>query len=89
LKRHLESLAGVNIHSVLVVRRKRLVYEQYFAGEDQCWGKPLGSIEFRRDTKCDIRSITRNLTPLLVGIAIDRNLIRGVDALVFARTLDF
>jgi hypothetical protein len=39
LKNHLGSLAGANIHSVLVVHRGTLVYEQYFVDEDQCFGE--------------------------------------------------
>jgi hypothetical protein len=62
----------------LVIHRGTLVYEQYFVGEDQCFAESLGSIEFCSDTKHDLRSITKSVTSLLVGIATDRKLIKGV-----------
>jgi hypothetical protein len=58
------------------------VYGQYFVGEDQCLGESLASIAFCSDTKRDLGSITKSVTSLLVGIAIDRKLIKDVDALL-------
>ena len=76
-------MAGANIHSVLVVRRGTVVYEQYFVGEGQCFGESLGFIEFCSDTKHDLRSINKSVTSLPVGIAIDRKLVKGVDTPLF------
>jgi hypothetical protein len=83
LKNPQGSLARANIHSVLLVGHDTLVYEQYFVGEDQCFGGSLGSIEFGLDTQYDLRSNTKSVTSLLVGIAIYRKLIKGVDAVLF------
>jgi CubicO group peptidase (beta-lactamase class C family) len=83
LKNHMGPLAAANIHSVLVVRRGTLVYEQYFVGEDQCFGESLGSIEFCSHKKHHLRSVTKSVTSLRVGIAIDRKLIKGVDTPLF------
>jgi CubicO group peptidase (beta-lactamase class C family) len=83
LGEYLKSVAGGNIHGVLVVRHGTLVYERYFAGEDEIWGEPTGQVSFRADTKHDLRSITKSVTALLVGIAIGRKLIDGVDEPVF------
>jgi CubicO group peptidase (beta-lactamase class C family) len=58
--------------SVLVARRGRLAYEAYFDAE---------GAEGLRNT----RSATKTVTGMLVGIAIDRGLLSGVDA----RVLDF
>jgi CubicO group peptidase (beta-lactamase class C family) len=58
--------------SVLVARRGRLAYEAYFDAE---------GAEGLRNT----RSATKTITGMLVGIAIDRGLLSGVDA----RVLDF
>jgi CubicO group peptidase (beta-lactamase class C family) len=58
-----------NVHSVLVVRDGKLVFERYFAGEDQAWGRPLGRIEFGPETLHDLRSVTKSVVGALVGIA--------------------
>jgi CubicO group peptidase (beta-lactamase class C family) len=58
-----------NIHAVVVVRNGKLVMERYFNGEDQLWGKPTGRMEFSPTVKHDLRSISKSVTSLLVGIA--------------------
>jgi CubicO group peptidase (beta-lactamase class C family) len=58
------------ITSVLVARDGRLVYEAYFAGTD-------------RDTLRDIRSASKTITGMLVGLAIARGKIPGVEARLF------
>jgi len=73
-----------NAHAVLVVRHGRLVYERYFAGEDQRWGQPLGNIPHDAETKHDLRSITKSVTSLLVGIAVDYGWIKDIDAPVLS-----
>lgn len=73
-----------NAHAVLVVRHGRLVYERYFAGEDQRWGQPLGRIAHDAATRHDLRSITKSVTALLVGIAVDTGWIKDIDAPVLS-----
>ncbi|MBR0754918.1 serine hydrolase [Bradyrhizobium jicamae] len=70
---------ATKVHSVVVVRHGKLVFEQYFGGYDQPWGDPDGPYEFTATTKHDMRSASKSVTSLLVGIAIDRKLIPGVD----------
>ena len=60
------------VTSVLVARRGRLAYEGYFDAE---------GVEALRNT----RSATKTITGMLVGIAIERGLLSGVEA----RVLDF
>jgi hypothetical protein len=50
-----------NVHGVVVVRRGRLVFEQYFSGRDEHWGSPVGDVIFGPDTLHDLRSITKSM----------------------------
>jgi CubicO group peptidase (beta-lactamase class C family) len=68
-----------DVHAVVVVRHGRLAFEQYFAGNDDPWGLPDGQYNFDATTKHDMRSVSKSVTSLLVGIAIERKLIAGVD----------
>jgi CubicO group peptidase (beta-lactamase class C family) len=55
-----------NIHGVVVAKDGDLILEEYFYGYD-------------RDKKHMLASVTKSITSLLIGIAIDRNMIGGVD----------
>jgi len=68
-----------NVHAVLVARRGSLVLEQYFSGSDEAWGRPLGNIAFGPEVRHDERSATKSVIALLLGIAIDRRIIKGID----------
>ncbi|WP_407167086.1 serine hydrolase domain-containing protein [Bradyrhizobium sp. ORS 111] len=72
-------LRSSEVHAVVVARHGKLVFEQYFAGIDQPWGHPAGRSEFTATTKHDMRSASKSVMSLLVGLAIDRKLIAGVD----------
>jgi CubicO group peptidase (beta-lactamase class C family) len=74
--------ANANIHAVVIVRHGKLVFEQYFAGYDDPWGEPDGQFSFEATTKHDMRSVSKSVTSLLVGIANDRKLIASVDEAV-------
>jgi CubicO group peptidase (beta-lactamase class C family) len=58
-----------NLHGVVVVRRKHLIFEQYFTGRDERLGRPLGDVQFGSDTLHDMRSVTKSIVSLLYGIA--------------------
>jgi len=75
----LDGSTEANIHSVLVVRHGRLVFEHYRPGEDNCWGEPLGIVAHGPETKHDLRSVTKSVMSLLFGIALDRKLIKDID----------
>lgn len=68
-----------DVHAVLVIRHGKLVFEQYFAGYDEPWGENGGRHEFDAITKHDLRSASKSMVSLLVGIAIDRQLIASAD----------
>ena len=68
-----------NVHSVVIVRHGKLVFEQYFSGYDNPWDKMDGRYDFDATTLHDMRSISKSVTSLLLGIAIDRKLIASAD----------
>src|SRR6266702_3803678 len=69
-----------DVHSILVARHGRLIFERYFAGYDEPWGYDDRRYEFDATMKHDMRSVSKSIVSLLAGIAIDRRLIDGVDA---------
>nr|WP_246754408.1 serine hydrolase domain-containing protein [Bradyrhizobium diazoefficiens] len=69
-----------DVHSVVVARHGRLVFERYFSGYDEPWGHDDKRYEFDAKMKHDMRSVSKSIISLLTGIAIDRRLIDGVDA---------
>jgi CubicO group peptidase (beta-lactamase class C family) len=64
-----------NIHSVLLVKNGKLVVEEYFPGQDSVGQYRM----FTRDTLQEMHSATKSVNSILIGIAIDQRLIRGVD----------
>ena len=73
-----------NIHSVLIVRGGKLVFEHYRAGVDQKWGLSLPDAAQDPDIKHDVRSVSKSVTSLLIGIALERKLIADLDRPVFS-----
>jgi CubicO group peptidase (beta-lactamase class C family) len=68
-----------NIHAVLAVHDGRLVFERYFAGPDELWGDPIGRVAFDAGTLHDLRSVTKSVTALLVGIALGAEAAAALD----------
>src|SRR5262245_50411156 len=81
---HFDSWTDANAHAVLIARHGTLVYERYFTGEDQSWGQPLGRVTYDAVKRHDLRSITKSITALLVGLAKDRGWLGDLDAPVFS-----
>ncbi|MEI9921644.1 MAG: serine hydrolase [Bacteroidota bacterium] len=72
-----------NIHSVLISRHGKLVYEEYFMGKDEEWGNPLGTIQFDADRLHDVRSISKSVVSACVGIALAQGKLKDVHQSVF------
>lgn len=79
LARRIEAGELGNLHSLLVVREGRLVYERYFAGEDRAWSRSLGTVEFAEDVLHDLRSVTKSVVSALIGIAQGHGWIGDLD----------
>ena len=78
-----------NVHAVVVVRNGKLVMERYFAGEDERWGDKLGRVTYGPETKHDLRSISKSVTSLLVGIALSEGKFPALDSSVFDAFPDY
>ncbi len=76
-----------NIHSILIVKDDKLVFEEYFSGyawdynDDQFRGELT---DFGIDTIHNLASVTKSFTSALVGIAIDKGFIQDEDEKMFA-----
>lgn len=74
------TLADANLHGIVVERGGRLQFEAYFDGADQPGGAWFSrSASFGPDELHDLRSVTKSLTGLLVGIALQRGEIGRLD----------
>jgi CubicO group peptidase (beta-lactamase class C family) len=74
---------NANVHAVVVVRNGKLAMERYFAGEDERWGEKLGRVTYGPEAKHDLRSISKSVTSLLVGIALSERKFPALDSSVF------
>ena len=75
---------GSNTHAVVVERAGRLLAEAYFTGRD----RPSGAwfereLAFGPDTLHDLRSISKSVTGLLVGIVHGRGLLGSLNRPLF------
>ena len=68
-----------NVHAVIVEHAGRLVYEQYFSGLDERWGRSMGDISFHYDSLHDLRSVTKSVTTALLGIALGDDYQNAID----------
>ena len=74
-----------NIHSLLVVKDGKLVLEAYYPGDDITFTDTLSFTrkDFDRDTLHCTASVTKSITSILFGIALEQGNISGVDEKLF------
>ncbi|MBW8041985.1 MAG: SgcJ/EcaC family oxidoreductase [Planctomycetes bacterium] len=68
------------VHSVLIVKDGKLVFEEYLSGQYE--GGDF--TEFNRDTMHDLASVTKSFTSTLIGIAINQDYIKDVNESAYA-----
>ena len=74
------------VHSILIVKDNKLVFEEYFTGHRYQWDGPghHGELVTWDKTKLhDIKSDTKSITSICVGIAIDNGFIKSVHQSIF------
>ena len=72
-----------NIHSLLVVKDGKLVFEEYFEGQKFCLAEYTGELGFDRDDTHTLCSATKSIVSALCGIAIDKGFVDSVEEKVF------
>lgn len=72
-----------NIHSLLIAKDGKLIYENYFSGQDESWGSNLGYAKHDIDTLHDIRSISKSVVAACLDIAIQQKKIKNIDDPIF------
>lgn len=72
-----------NIHSVLILKGGKLIYERYFPGNDEHWGDDLGQVQNSRERLHDVRSISKSVVSTCIGLAIAQGKIKDVHQKVF------
>jgi CubicO group peptidase (beta-lactamase class C family) len=75
--------ASSNVHAVLVAHSGKLVFERYFQGSDEVQSHPAGNVTFDADTLHDMKSVSKSVASLALGIAIDRGLIGSINEPIF------
>jgi len=76
-----------NIHSVLIVKDQKLVYEKYFQGYKYDYtaeGLRGELIKFEKETTHNTASATKSVTSLLIGLAIDKHFIEDTNSKIFS-----
>jgi CubicO group peptidase (beta-lactamase class C family) len=78
-----------NIHSLLIAKDSKLVYENYFEGKDETWGWSLGYAKHDTNTLHDIRSISKSVVAACIDLAIQQKLINSIDDSIFKYLPDY
>jgi len=81
-----------NVHAVLVARGGKLLFERYFRGSDEIPGRIYGhrveNVTFDADTLHDMKSVSKSVASLVLGIAIDRGLVGSINDPILSFFLD-
>jgi CubicO group peptidase (beta-lactamase class C family) len=82
------------VHGMVVIKNGKLVFEEYFPGEDLelsdlSKGVAYATRHFEQDTLHSVASVSKSVTSILVGIAIDEGLIPGTQEIMFSYFPDY
>ena len=76
----LNNLNGDGMHSILISRNGKLVFEEYFRGYSYYHDR---NVAFDQNTIHHMQSATKSVTSILTGIAIDNGFISGVGEKIY------
>ena len=74
------------VHSMLIFKEDKLVFEEYFTGHEYKWDAPkhLGElVTWDKTMLHDVKSVTKSITSTCIGIAIDKGFIESVRQSIF------
>ena len=78
-----------NIHGVIIVRRGRVVFENYFEGDDQVRDEHgrahFERVAFSAERSHELRSVSKSIVGLLYGIALGEGKVPPLDAPLLAQ----
>jgi CubicO group peptidase (beta-lactamase class C family) len=83
LLQKLNNTSDHRIHSILIIKDGKLVFEEYFPGEKFKLAQPTGETGFDMFDTHTLCSVTKSVTSALIGIAMDKGFIQSVDQKVF------
>ena len=72
-----------NIHSLLIAKDGKLVYENYWKGHDELWGVDAGIKIHAKDSLHDLRSISKSIVSACFGILMQQGKIKSTSQKVF------
>lgn len=84
----LDKSPEMKVHAVVVLRHGKLVYETYRPGQDNRWRSDPRIVAYDPQARHDMYSVSKSVVSLLVGIAIDRRHIAGIEEPLFAYFAD-
>lgn len=74
------------VHSMLIFKNDKMLFEAYFPGHQYKWDAPNYHGEWTnwdQSALHGVRSVSKSITSLCIGIAIDKGFIKSVDQSVF------
>jgi CubicO group peptidase (beta-lactamase class C family) len=83
LMNRLNDIGEHRIHSLVIIKDGKLVFEEYFPGDKFNLARYTGETGFDRNDTHNLCSATKSFTSALIGIAIDNGFIQSVDQKVF------
>jgi len=85
----LNEVGDHRIHSLIIIKNDKLVFEEYYPGEKFNLARYTGETGFDMDDTHNLCSATKSFTSALIGIAIDKGFIQSVNQSIFEYLSDY
>jgi len=80
---YLEGIADHKIHSIIIAKNSKLVFEEYFPGDKFNLRQYTGETGFDREYTHNLCSATKSFDSACIGIAIDKGFIQSVNQAIY------